>query len=84
MTIVVAVAVGFLAARLVWVMFRPVFAHELFQRENYWKHLVPTAGGAVAGVAHPALPVLAQQLVLGHLHVVEPVLHVIPPRDDAR
>lgn len=47
MTILVALAVGFLAARLVWVMMRPVLAHELFQRENYRGKRLPTAAGLV-------------------------------------
>lgn len=51
MTIVVAIAVGFLAARLVWVMFRPVFAHELFQRENYRGRHLPTGAGLVLALA---------------------------------
>lgn len=49
--IVVAVIVGFLAARLVWVMVRPVFAQPVFVRENFRGLDVPTGAGAVIGIA---------------------------------
>lgn len=51
MTIAVAIAVGFLAARLVWVMLRPVFGHDLFQRENYRGRRLPTGAGIVLALA---------------------------------
>ena len=51
MTILVALVVGFLAARLVWVLLRPVFAHELFQRENYRGRQLPTGAGLVLALA---------------------------------
>ncbi|HVM08787.1 MAG TPA: hypothetical protein VM345_10000 [Acidimicrobiales bacterium] len=51
MTLLVALVVGFLAARLVWVMMRPVFAHEIFQRENFRGRAVPTAAGLVLAIA---------------------------------
>lgn len=49
--ILVAVVVGFLAARLVWVMIRPVFAAPLFARENFRGLDVPTGAGAVIALA---------------------------------
>jgi UDP-N-acetylmuramyl pentapeptide phosphotransferase/UDP-N-acetylglucosamine-1-phosphate transferase len=50
-TVAVAIAVGFLAARLVWVMLRPVFGHDLFQRENYRGRRLPTGAGIVLALA---------------------------------
>ncbi|HEX7167987.1 MAG TPA: hypothetical protein VF230_13500 [Acidimicrobiales bacterium] len=51
MTVAIAVVVGFLAARLVWMMLRPVFAADVFQRENFRGRAVPTAAGLVLALA---------------------------------
>ena len=51
MSPLVAVAVGFLAARLVWILLRPVFAAPLFARTNFRGDSVPTAAGIVVAVA---------------------------------
>lgn len=51
MTIALAVAVGFLAGRLVWLTLRPVFASELFQRQNFRGRDVPTGAGLVLAFA---------------------------------
>jgi hypothetical protein len=51
LSIVVAVVVGFLAARLVWLALRPVFDADVFQRVNYRGHALPTAAGLVLAVA---------------------------------
>jgi UDP-N-acetylmuramyl pentapeptide phosphotransferase/UDP-N-acetylglucosamine-1-phosphate transferase len=47
----VGVVVGFLAGRLVWLLLRPVFGGEVFRRENYRGHALPTAVGLVLAVA---------------------------------
>ncbi|HEX4979857.1 MAG TPA: hypothetical protein VFV35_07325 [Acidimicrobiales bacterium] len=47
MTLLLAVAVGFLASRLAWMSLRPVLAAELFQRQNYRGHVLATGGGLV-------------------------------------
>jgi UDP-N-acetylmuramyl pentapeptide phosphotransferase/UDP-N-acetylglucosamine-1-phosphate transferase len=51
MTVALGVAVGFLAARLVWLVLRPVFGADVFRRENYRGHALPTAAGLVLAVA---------------------------------
>lgn len=51
MTVLLALGVGFLSARLVWLALRPVFATGLFVRENYRGHSLPTAVGLVLAVA---------------------------------
>ena len=51
MSPIVAVVVGFLAARLLWMLLRPVFDAELFERTNFRGALVPTAAGVVIAVA---------------------------------
>ena len=61
MTVLIAAVVGFLAARLVWIALRPVFAAELFQRENFRGRSVPTAAGVVLALA--ALLVEAGRIV---------------------
>lgn len=48
---VLGVVVGFLAARLVWLLLRPVFGGDVFRRENYRGHALPTAVGLVLAVA---------------------------------
>lgn len=51
MTIVVAFVVGFLAARLLWLVMRPVFGLPLFLRQNFRGRDVPTAAGLVLALA---------------------------------
>ncbi|HUP85849.1 MAG TPA: hypothetical protein VM143_09305 [Acidimicrobiales bacterium] len=51
MTVLVALVVGFLAARLVWLLLRPVFGADVFRRDNYRGHALPTATGLVLAVA---------------------------------
>lgn len=51
MTVPLGIVVGFLAARLVWLLLRPVFGAEVFRRENYRGHALPTAVGLVLAVA---------------------------------
>lgn len=63
MTVLVALGVGFLAARLVWLALRPVFATGLFARDNYRGHSLPTAVGLVIAVA--VLGVEGARIVLG-------------------
>jgi UDP-N-acetylmuramyl pentapeptide phosphotransferase/UDP-N-acetylglucosamine-1-phosphate transferase len=50
-TVALGTIVGFLAGRLVWLLLRPVFAGEVFRRENYRGHGLPTAVGLVLAVA---------------------------------
>jgi UDP-GlcNAc:undecaprenyl-phosphate/decaprenyl-phosphate GlcNAc-1-phosphate transferase len=50
-TVLVAVVVGFLAARLTWLLLRPVFGGDVFRRENYRGHALPTAVGLALAVA---------------------------------
>jgi UDP-N-acetylmuramyl pentapeptide phosphotransferase/UDP-N-acetylglucosamine-1-phosphate transferase len=50
-TVLIAFVVGFLAARLVWLLLRPVFGGDVFRRENYRGHALPTATGLVLAVA---------------------------------
>ena len=63
MAVGVAFVVGFLAARLVWVVLRPVFAQEVFARENFRGRPVVTAAGLVVAVA--VLIVEAGRVVVG-------------------
>ena len=51
MTVLLGIVVGFLAARLVWLLLRPVFGGAVFRRENYRGHSLPTAVGLVLAVA---------------------------------
>lgn len=51
MTVLLGIVVGFLAARLVWLLLRPVFGGAVFRRENYRGHALPTAVGLVLAVA---------------------------------
>jgi UDP-N-acetylmuramyl pentapeptide phosphotransferase/UDP-N-acetylglucosamine-1-phosphate transferase len=50
-SILLGAVVGFLAARLVWLLLRPVFTNDVFRRENYRGHALPTAAGLVLAVA---------------------------------
>ncbi|MEA3076800.1 MAG: hypothetical protein QOF60_1708 [Actinomycetota bacterium] len=51
MAVAAALVVGFLAARIVWLLLRPVFGAEVFARSNYRGHSLPTAAGLVLAVA---------------------------------
>ena len=51
MTVLLGLVVGFLATRLVWLLLRPVFGGDVFRRENYRGHGLPTAVGLVLSVA---------------------------------
>ena len=62
MTVLLGGLVGFLAARLVWLVLRPVFGGDVFRRENYRGHGLPTAVGLVLAVA--VLSVEAVRIVL--------------------
>ena len=62
MTVLLAVVVGFLATRLAWLLLRPVFGGDVFRRENYRGHALPTAVGLVLAVA--VLSVEAVRVVL--------------------
>lgn len=62
MTVALAALVGFLATRLVWLLLRPVFGGDVFRRENYRGHGLPTAVGLVLAVA--VLSVEAVRVVL--------------------
>jgi UDP-N-acetylmuramyl pentapeptide phosphotransferase/UDP-N-acetylglucosamine-1-phosphate transferase len=50
-SLVAAVAVGYLAARLTWLVARPVFALPALARENYRGRILPTATGLVLPLA---------------------------------
>lgn len=50
MNIAVALVVGFLAVRFVWVAGREFLAAQALQRENYRGRRVPTGGGVLLGV----------------------------------
>jgi UDP-N-acetylmuramyl pentapeptide phosphotransferase/UDP-N-acetylglucosamine-1-phosphate transferase len=50
-TVAIGVVVGFLAARLVWLALRQVFAVDAFARQNFRGRTVATGGGLVVAVA---------------------------------
>ena len=50
MTVALAVVVGLLAGRLVWLLLRPTFALPLFRRDNYRHRPVITAAGVVVAL----------------------------------
>lgn len=60
MTVALAAVVGFLAARLLWLMLAPVLAHPAFQRLNYRDRVVPTGAGIVVAL----VPVFAEAVRL--------------------
>ncbi len=60
MTVALAAVVGFLAARLLWLLMAPVFAHPAFQRLNYREKVVPTGAGIVLAL----VPVFAEAVRL--------------------
>ena len=51
MTLAIAAVSGYLAARLLWLLLRPTFAHPALARSNYRGHSVPTAAGVVLPLA---------------------------------
>ena len=51
MTLLVAVVVGFLAGRLLWLLLRPAFEASFLLRENYRGQVLPTAVGLVLPLA---------------------------------
>ena len=55
MTLVLAAAAGFLAARLVWTVLRPTFAQPVLLRTNWRDEAVPTAAGVVLALATVAV-----------------------------
>lgn len=63
MSVLLGVVVGFLAGRLVWLLLRPVFGGDVFRRENYRGHSLPTAVGLVLAVA--VLSVEGVRVLLG-------------------
>ena len=77
MKIVLAIAVGFLAARYLVVAGHDMLRAPVLLRENYRKVLVPTAGGLVVVAA--VLVVEAGRSVLGAFHLGDP-----PGRNEAR
>lgn len=69
--LVFAAGVGFLAARLVWLLARPLFNQQVFARPNYRGYTLPTAAGAVLPVA--VILVEAGRAVAGALGVGDTV-----------
>ncbi len=51
MTVLLAVAVGFLAGRLMWLLARPIFSNAVFRRENYRGRQVATGVGLVVAMS---------------------------------
>jgi UDP-N-acetylmuramyl pentapeptide phosphotransferase/UDP-N-acetylglucosamine-1-phosphate transferase len=51
MAVLAALAVGFLATRIVWMLLRPVFGSEVFARSNFRGRDLPTAAGLVLAIA---------------------------------
>ena len=51
MTVTLAVVVGYLLARLLWLLLAPVFQHPSFQRLNYREKVVPVGAGIVLALA---------------------------------
>ena len=51
MTVVLGVAVGFLAAQLIWKMSAGLFRSVVLQRPNYRSHYLPTGVGIVLALA---------------------------------
>jgi UDP-N-acetylmuramyl pentapeptide phosphotransferase/UDP-N-acetylglucosamine-1-phosphate transferase len=60
MTVALAALVGFLGARLLWVLLGPVFVHPSFQRLNYRNRVVPVGAGVVVAL----VPVFAEAVRL--------------------
>ncbi len=51
MTVLLGFFVGFVAARLLWLLLRPVFSADVFVRQNYRGRKLPTAVGLVIALA---------------------------------
>lgn len=60
MSVVLAAVVGFLGARLLWLLLAPVFAQPAFQRLNYRDKVVPAGAGVVLAL----VPVFAESVRL--------------------
>jgi UDP-GlcNAc:undecaprenyl-phosphate/decaprenyl-phosphate GlcNAc-1-phosphate transferase len=69
--IVAGLGVGFVAARLIWILMRPMLSAPAFLRSNYRDHQLPTAGGLVIVCA--ALLVETFRVLLGAMGVGEPL-----------
>jgi len=69
MSLLWAVLVGYLAARLAWLATRPVFAHPVLARPNYRGRTLPTAVGIV--LAFAALVVEGGRVAAGAFGVGE-------------
>lgn len=69
MTVVLAVVLGFLGARLLWLLLAPILSHATFQRLNYREKVVPTGAGIIVAL----VPVFAEavRLVAGAAGVGE-------------
>lgn len=63
---------GFVAARLLWMLLRPMLSAPVFRRVNYRNHELSTAGGLVIVCA--VLLVESCRIVLGAFGVGEPLL----------
>jgi UDP-GlcNAc:undecaprenyl-phosphate/decaprenyl-phosphate GlcNAc-1-phosphate transferase len=62
---------GFVAARLLWMLLRPMLSAPVFRRMNYRKHELSTAGGLVVVCA--VLLIESVRIVLGGIGVGEPI-----------
>ena len=63
MTVALGAAVGYLVARLLWILLRPTFGQPVFQRSNWRDRVVPTGAGVVIALA--ALCVEGGRVVAG-------------------
>jgi UDP-N-acetylmuramyl pentapeptide phosphotransferase/UDP-N-acetylglucosamine-1-phosphate transferase len=50
MTLALAALTGFLAARVLWLLLAPVFAHPTFRRLNFRERVVPTGAGVIVAL----------------------------------
>jgi UDP-GlcNAc:undecaprenyl-phosphate/decaprenyl-phosphate GlcNAc-1-phosphate transferase len=62
---------GFVAARLLWMLLRPMLSAPVFRRMNYRKHELSTAGGLVVVCA--VLLIESVRIVLGAIGIGEPI-----------
>lgn len=60
MIVLLGAVVGYLAARLLWLLLAPLLAHPAFQRLNYRDRVVPTG----AGIAVALVPLFAEAVRL--------------------
>jgi UDP-N-acetylmuramyl pentapeptide phosphotransferase/UDP-N-acetylglucosamine-1-phosphate transferase len=58
--VVLAALIGYLGARLLWLLLAPAFSHPSFQRLNYREKVVPTGAGVVLAL----VPVFAEAVRL--------------------